>query len=108
MVPEKLAKELYAIRLLKVGFSAKSIEVITGIHRAKVRRMKRDYQIKPVKLSRSITTGRREAVRWMYKEGYPLDKIAVLVNLTGERLLTLLREEGLLENSDHSSVVYRK
>jgi len=108
VVPEKLAKELYAIRLLKVGFSAKSVEKITGIHHSKVRRLKREYEIQPLRLSKSITTGRREAVIWMYKEGYPLDKIAVLVNLTGERLLTLLREEGLLENSINSQVIYRK
>jgi len=99
MVPEELAKELYAVRLLKVGLSAKSIGAITGFHPSRVRRMKKKYKVKPIPLSRSITKGRREAVVWMYKQGYPLDKIAVLVNLSGERILTILREEGLLNLS---------
>jgi glycerol kinase len=102
MVPEKLAKEIYAIRLLKVGFSAKSVEMVTGIHHVRVRRMKKEYKIRSINLSSSITTGRREAVIWMYKEGYPLDKIAVLVNLRGERILRILKEEGMFKVSNQA------
>ena len=99
MAKKKLTlKEGYFVaRLLSVRTSAETIARIMGIAPSYVRKIKKRSGMKPLNFpSNYVTKSKEETAVFLFKKGYPLDKIAVLLDITGERVIRILRKKGLL------------
>ena len=92
-----LKEEYFVARLLSVRTSAKTIARIMGIAPSYVRKIKKRSGIEPLNFpSNYVTKSKEETAAFLFEKGYPIDSIAVLLDITGERVIRILKKKGLL------------
>ncbi len=91
-----LKEELYIARLLQVRTSIKTICCLFGVTPFVVRQVKKKMDYKPLRFSNYLTKSKEETIIELFRRNYPVDKIAVLLDLSGERVFRILERRGLL------------
>jgi len=91
-----LKEEVYIARLLQVRTSIKTICYLFGVTPFVVRQVKKRMDYKPIRFSNYLTKSKEETAIDLFERGYPIDKIAAILDLTGERVIRILRKKNLL------------
>jgi hypothetical protein len=91
-----LKEEIYIARLLQVRTSIRTICCLFEVTPFVVRQVKKRMDYKPIRFSNYLTKSKEETAIDLFERGYPIDKIAALLDLTGERVIRILRRKGLL------------
>ncbi|GAB6075387.1 hypothetical protein [Desulfurobacterium crinifex] len=91
-----LREEIYIARLLQVGTSIRTICCLFGVTPFIVRQVKERMDYKPLRFSNYLTKSKEKTLIELFKRNYPIDKIAVLLDLSGERVFRILERRGLL------------
>jgi len=98
MVKKKLTlkEEFFIARLLSVKVSAKTIARIMDLPLPYVRKIKKRSGIKIFTFrSNYLTRSKEETIVHLFQKGYPIDKIALLLDITGERVIKVLERRGI-------------